>query len=391
MIYDVIVIGAGVNGSSTAYHLIKEEDVNNVLLLEQFPTPHTQGSSHGQTRVFRCFYYDEILGQLSRDSFALWKELESEVKEELLVQNGYLEVYDPAQEVDNNQSRQGIETLQSLGEEYQILSGVEINKRFPPLNFPPSWRGIYEPGGGTVLASKCVVALQRAFVARGGTFLDREKVWRIIPNRTAKGNTVTVHTAKHTYEARSIVIAAGRFTTELTETLGLKLPLEVKRVHPYYWDCNAEYPDIGTVQSGFPSWFSHLVYGLPVLEYPGMMKICGHWGRGMKEDVTSVSTAYLKPIQNFIEKYMKNVSATPSVVEECFYTVTPDNFFILDVHPVHTNIVIGAGFSGGGFKMAPVTGKILGDLALGKKVAYDLSFFRLARFDDVIRKISSKL
>ena len=67
--YDVIVVGAGVNGSSTAHHLVKKNV--KVLLIEQFPIPHTRGSSHGQTRVTRCLYYDEILGRMSRDSFEM--------------------------------------------------------------------------------------------------------------------------------------------------------------------------------------------------------------------------------------------------------------------------------------------------------------------------------
>ena len=89
--YDAIVVGAGVNGCATAHHLIKENV--NVLLIEQFPLPHTRGSSQGQTRVTRCLYYDEILGRMSRDSFEMWRKLEEEVGEELLIQNGYLEVF----------------------------------------------------------------------------------------------------------------------------------------------------------------------------------------------------------------------------------------------------------------------------------------------------------
>jgi len=390
--FDVVVIGAGVNGSSTAYHLIKQPDVKKVLLLEQFPTPHTRGSSQGQTRVTRCLYYDEIFGRLSRDSFRLWRELEKEVNEDLLIQNGYLEMFKPTQYADVNYKR-SCHVLQSLGQEYYLLSGDQVNRKFPPLNIPTSWRGIYEPGGGTLMASKCVVALQNAFVARGGEFRDAEIVEKIIPNNIGFANesTVTIQTAKRTYESKSVVITAGTFTNQLSKPLGLNLPLEVQRIHPCYWRFAGETPGMGTVNRGFPSWFSDMVYGIPVLEYPGMMKICGHWGRKMEDDITVVGSRYIEPIQNFIRSYMKNVSLSPSVVEECFYTVTPDNFFIMDVHPWYKNIVIGAGFCGGGFKMAPVTGSILGDLALGREIDYDLSVFRLTRFDGVVDDVKSKL
>ena len=45
------------------------------------------------------------------------------------------------------------------------------------------------------------------------------------------------------------------------------------------------------------------------------------------------------------------------------------------------NVIIGAGFSGHGFKMSPETGEVLADLALEKEPAYDMSFFSLARFN----------
>ena len=152
----------------------------------------------------------------------------------------------------------------------------------------------------------------------------------------------------------------------------------MKRVFPCYWKLNDD--SVGSVQSGFPSWFSHLVYGMPVLEYPGLMKICGHWGEPRREEYEEMGAEYVAPIKSFIETRMRDVDAAPAVVEECFYTCTPDNMFILDVHPQYKNIVIGAGFSGGGFKMSPVTGSVLGQLALGEDSGYDISSFSISRF-----------
>jgi len=88
---------------------------------------------------------------------------------------------------------------------------------------------------------------------------------------------------------------------------------------------------------------------------------------------------------------MKGVEDRPSIIENCFYTNTPDRHFIIDLHPHHTNIVIAAGFSGTGFKMAPVTGRILADLSLGRTPTYDISMFRMSRFHGVVKDKKSLL
>ena len=115
-----------------------------------------------------------------------------------------------------------MENLSSVGTPYQVLDADDVNKKFPLFRVPGSCRAIYEPGGGTLLASKCLAALQRLFVANGGTFIDSENVLKVIP-----GDVVTISTSKSVYRAKSVVIAAGAYTSKLSTQLGLKLPLEV--------------------------------------------------------------------------------------------------------------------------------------------------------------------
>src|SRR3954463_12655754 len=74
--FDVIVIGAGVMGSATAYHLAKAG--RRVLLLEQFQIGHPHGSSHGGSRIIRYTHEDLAFAQWMPATFALWRELEQE-------------------------------------------------------------------------------------------------------------------------------------------------------------------------------------------------------------------------------------------------------------------------------------------------------------------------
>ena len=64
----------------------------------------------------------------------------------------------------------------------------------------------------------------------------------------------------------------------------------------------------------------------------------------------------------------------------CMYTMTPDEHFVLDIHPEYPQVVFGAGFSGHGFKFAPVIGEVLADLALEGDTGHPIGFLRLDRF-----------
>jgi len=86
------------------------------------------------------------------------------------------------------------------------------------------------------------------------------------------------------------------------------------------------------------------------------------------EDIVSIAERYLDM------KVVFNYSVT------CKYTNTPDEDFIIDFHPQNKNIIIASPCSGHGFKFASVTGKILCDMATGKRVLFDLSPFRISRF-----------
>jgi sarcosine oxidase len=62
------------------------------------------------------------------------------------------------------------------------------------------------------------------------------------------------------------------------------------------------------------------------------------------------------------------------------YTMTPDQHFIVGLHPSHTQVAIAGGFSGHGFKFVPVIGEILADLTLRGKTAHPINFLSSERF-----------
>jgi len=89
MKYDVVVIGAGVMGTATAYHVSKRG--KKVLLVDQLPIINDINSSIDHSRVFRYEYgKDEYYTNLAVKSLKLWKEIESESGHQLYFPCGCL-------------------------------------------------------------------------------------------------------------------------------------------------------------------------------------------------------------------------------------------------------------------------------------------------------------
>ena len=75
-IFDVIVVGAGIMGSSTAYQTAKRG--KKTLLLEQFDFLHHRGSAHGESRTIRATYTKDFYPKMVLESAKLWEEAEEE-------------------------------------------------------------------------------------------------------------------------------------------------------------------------------------------------------------------------------------------------------------------------------------------------------------------------
>ncbi|NXO73920.1 SOX oxidase, partial [Phainopepla nitens] len=377
--YDVIVIGAGIQGSFTAYHLAQRH--KDTLLLEQFLLPHSRGSSHGQSRIIRSAYPQEHYSRMMPDSFRLWQQLEAETGTTLYRQTG-LVVLGPPGEPQLEACRK------SLGVD-EVLDAAALAWRFPGFRLPAGQVAVVDDTAGVLFADRALRAVQEVFRRHGGTLRDGEKVLRIQP-----GATVTVTTTAGVYKAPRLILTAGAWTGAFMEQLGVRLPLQPLRIDVCYWrEKQPGSARLGRVSPCFLtlglSQAPHGIYGLPSIEYPGLMKVCHHHGSPTDpEKREPVPSSAPRPdigiLGSFISSYLPGLETQPAVMETCLYTNTPDGDFILDRHPKFSNIVIGAGFSGHGFKMAPVVGKLLCELSLGEEPSHNMTRFAITRFPGVL-------
>ena len=375
--FDVIVVGAGGIGSAAAYYLAKAKQ--RVLLLEQFELNHKQGSSYGYSRVIRYSYDNPIYINLMRAAYPLWFSLQEEAGETLYVKTGELDFGFPE-----------AATLQKLAAsmdeaklDYERLSAKEIQKRFPQFKLEEGMEGLYQEDSGLLKASKCVLAHIRLAQKHGATLIEQMPVTKI----TIGSNRVEVKTKKEIYNAEKIVITTGSWTKNILAEQGLQLPLKIMPCQVGFFE--PDKPE--NFQTGnFPVFLAHMTgdygefpYGIPICEHTGV-KISTFYGWKTVDDVSEVdytpSTEWVEKMRGFSHQYLPGASGALVETRRCLYTMTPDKHFVIDRHPEHDNVVIGAGFSGHGFKFTNLVGSILADLAIKGETEYDTSLFKISRF-----------
>ncbi|CAH1232250.1 PIPOX [Branchiostoma lanceolatum] len=380
-VWDVIVVGAGVMGSSTAFHLA--QGGGKTLLLEQFFLPHTRGSSCGQTRIVRKSYIAEHAhyADMVTASIRIWKQVEKELGTTLMVPISRL----LWARSENPKIHAIADTLDGVGARNSRLQGRDLRRRFPMLRFPPGYVGVLEEDAAVIKADTAVRCLQELFVKRGGRIKDGERILKVVP-----GQTITVTTATMTYRTRRLVLTCGAWAPGILRDLGLNLPLKPLRINVCYFK-EKRSTSAHSLASNFPVIKDEDddVYGIPSLEYPNMIKICRHvnWKTGHSAnpeqrdvDIRDHLEEDVRYLGNLVRRHLPELEDKPAVVETCMYTNTPDAEFILDRHPQFHNIIIGTGFSGHGFKLGAAVGRLLSELATDKRPFLNMKPYRIARF-----------
>ncbi|KAK3799868.1 hypothetical protein RRG08_014540 [Elysia crispata] len=379
-IYDVIVIGAGIEGSSCAYNLLKSG--KKVLLLEQFPLPHTRGSSHGQSRITRFAYTNDFYVRMMVDAFPMWDTLEKESGVDFFLNCGVLDLRGTKSSANKVTS-----ALSAYDIPHELLNAQEMRKRFPVMTVADTDLAVYDPSGGILRADWALAAFQKVFKQLGGILHDNEAVLTVKPGSPAK-----VVTSRSVYAASNVVITAGPWTGRFTSALGLRLPLEPVRVLPMYWTVKPGQEE-GHHWSNFPCFIdtrgeqvgAFHCYGLPCLEYPGLFKVANHNGAPTDPDhrdrLSDDDSWIEEHVVNTVKSTFPGLEPKPAIKEVCMYANTPDSHPIIDRHPKYQNIFIAAGFSGHGFKLAPAVGKMVTELVTGSDLTYNMEPFRIGRFD----------
>lgn len=369
--YDVIVLGGGTMGIAAAWELARRG--KRALVLEQFSLVHDRGAHSGQTRIFRHAYAEgpEYIPLVMRAD-TLWMALEAEAQTTVLHRVGGLEMAAPgylhAQRAKASAAQYGID--------FQWLTPAEVRHTWPMIHIPDDWQAGFGAGAGFLDIEPALHAMIR-LAQRAGVEL-RSHTPAIAWGASSQG--AWVRTADGQYDAEALIVTAGAWAGSMLGQLGLPLTIQRKVL----WWLQVENPAL-YAPGRFPVFITDSahgeIYGFPIYQQSGL-KIANHAGGDPtdpdhverlvrddeKQDVVSLAAWFFEGV-------------TPQALHStvCLYALTPDAHFIIDRHPEWRHVIIGAGFSGHGFKFTPAIGEHLVSLALDDNVQPH-ALFSLSRF-----------
>ena len=352
-------------GSATAYALSKMSD-KEILLVDRYGVGNEYCSSNDVNRVFRYAYgNDQLYTKMAVESEALWKEIEQETGQKLLVPTGLLMLL--GRDNSSNQfCESSYKTLEKLGLGANQLTRDDLRKRFTQFQADG---GFLDPHGAVLLAEKSLEAIGSQTRGRGVKSVNGQAV-SISDNpnqeiRTREGETI---------RAAKTIVTIGPWTNQLlhhglarmTPTRQQVLYLRPKQ------NLDRFRPD------AFPVFFTDHHYGLPATGIDGV-KISN---KELNEPVNpetakrTVDPTQIEECRAACRRFLPDLADGDLVRSKvCLYDMTDNSDFVIDNDPDSHDIVYGYGFSGHGFKFAPLIGKLLAELALDLEPSFDLSRF----------------
>jgi sarcosine oxidase len=373
--YDVIALGLGGVGSAAACHLASRG--KRVLGLERYTPAHDRGSSHGGSRIIRQAYFENPkYVPLALQAYQLWERLERDTNSDLLRVTGGLFLGEETSNVVSG----SLHSAREHGLEHELMDAVEIRRRFPALHPRTKECALYERKAGFLRPEAAITAhLQQA--AKHGAELH---VGEPVSGWSASAGHVLVTTEKTTYEAAHLVIAPGAWAADL---LKFAVPFLHVRRHVMAWfepkrDARQFAPEsfpIYVWQTGKDKVF----YGFPVVEGLSRgVKAAMHSGGDICTPDAIDRTILDRDIVEIREQLAGRIPSLNGRLlhaSTCMYTMTPDEDFVVSLHPDFSNVSIACGFSGHGFKFSSVLGEILADLAMEGHTRHAIDFLAASR------------
>lgn len=361
--YDLIQVGLGVMGLSAVEAATRRG--LRTLGIEQFESPrHRFGSSHGPTRMIRQAYYeDPRYVPLVRDAYQAWRNLEYWSGKDLLQEGGGLVAGGIGSEVTAGARRAA--TIHGLP--WWPVSSEELRGRYG-IALKPNSQALYETHAGVIRAQQAMEVLQQKSVMQGAHLQFETRVLKISGGR----GSFHVETSQgQEFTANHVILTPGSWLPQWSG-----VPIRVER-EPVFWFETESPPNVPVFlyEEG-----SILLYGFPYLPRLGLKVGVHHTGQYTTADGVDrhIHASEIEEMVSYIHRIFPDYRWRLRHAEVCLYTTTPDANFLIG--QAGSGIVVGGGFSGHGFKFAPVLGELLVDSALSGENPPDYDLFWPSRF-----------
>lgn len=372
--YDVAVIGLGGMGSAVLAECARRQ--LRAIGVDRFEAAHAFGSSHGRTRLFRKAYFEDAryIPLLNRAE-ELWCRLEQETDSVLLRRTGLL----MAGAHDSELLARSFAAAQQHGLPTERLSVEEVRARFPAVRMRDDEIAIFEAGAG-VLDPEAGTRAHLAVAQRAGAEF---RFGSAMKNWTSDSDAVRIRVQSgEEICARHLILTLGPWFGEEMQRLGVAIRVQrnvqawfeptIDRFgHPQFPAFLIDRADLRAAFYGFPD-FGHGV------------KVAFHGG-GEIVDPDRINRDIdpaidLAPLQTALASWMPGAGANFLSASACMYSLTPDENFVIDRHPENARVIFCGGFSGHGYKFAPVIGEIALELAVDGHSRHNIDFLSARRF-----------
>ncbi|HET7265483.1 MAG TPA: N-methyl-L-tryptophan oxidase [bacterium] len=375
MTYDAIVVGLGAMGSAAAYHLARRG--RRVLGLDGLPPGHRLGSSHGFTRIIRKAYFESpAYVPLLQRAYELWAELAEESVEPVYQRTGGLWLGATSAAVIDG----AVASARMHGIDYELLTPAGVRKRFPLFTPRDDMVGLFEPDAGVLFPDPCMLA-HLSGATRAGAHLRYDQP---VLRWEAGSEGAAVETPAGRYEAAAVIVTAGPWAPSVLNELAL--PIEAtRRIVAWFAPAFAEAAALLSADV-CPVWICEMdgtnIYGIPeVGDGHGLKAAIHERGPACTPETCrrAVGEDEIARLGAVLRRVLPAAAGRLLEAETCLYTMSPDWDFIVD-RPADRALVYATGFSGHGFKFAPVIGEILADLAVDGRTSHAIDFLSPARF-----------
>jgi len=372
---EVVVVGAGVVGSSAAYNLTRLGARDVVVLDKDGVAAHASRLSAGLVRTHYSNAPEARLAQRGLEWFENWNEMVG--GDPGFVCTGLANLVSAA---DRDKLRRNVRMLQEAGVETHLVGPEELVELEPEMLVEEHELAAYEPRSGYANPGATTRALAAAATRQGATILEGVAVTAL---EVHGGRVIGVHTSSGWISAGNVVLACGAWSVPLGAAVGVRIPIEPVVVRVAFAER------------------SHGMRRGPAGHLVVLDRACGTYFRPEGDDLSLIGLQghrqpagapddYERPSDpRFDELARLQVSerfpgfARSLVVRSHTGPIdlTPDLCAIVGPTP-YEGLFLAVGMSGSGFKKAPATGECVASLVMGAESPVPIHEFRLSRFDE---------
>lgn len=366
---DIVIIGGGISGCAAAYNLAKKGMKNIVVLEKRFICGGSTGACGAGVRMQWGTEMNCRFSKYSIEFYENANEMLGYADDIEFKQSGYLLIADTDREIE--QFKKNVEVQHACGIPSRMVTLDEAKAIVPHLNTSILKGAAFCEKDGFLNPFKTTDAFYRAAKRLGVEFETGVEVTGI----TTEGGRITgVNTTKGRINTPMVLNAAGGYSREIAEMVGIELPVYKER-HQILVTEPVE-PMQGPMVMSFG-------LNLYVQQSPHGSFIMGRGDAGEPRDgrVTS-GWHFLEEMSKTIVNVLPPIAKLRIVRQWAgLYNMTPDRQPIYEKSDEVEGFFMAVGFSGHGFMFGPVTGTVMSEMILGETPTMDAAKLSLKRFE----------